>query len=363
MDKLYIGPHALENPDGLGDWSRVSRVRKYCFSFPRDPLNPGDILICRAPNTDYLTPWLDDGATRLKPARATAENWVYGRILPTLAANPHVFARGVQTWWELDNEPDWKPTWSPAQAATAIGWYGSFHKAALEIAGAASVRLIVGNWSTQTPSHDRIPREQLWMHYALSGVFQTMQTTGGGMGWHSYDDPVTPLWYPTAHVETIRARAGWDVPQFVTELGVEDWSKKFSPRDYARKYLLSAELRCGPGRQFRAGVFFTLGGSWPSFKVNASQSAEIVSALAEVVNAGEEKTLTYKLNPARARALNIRTAPGANHQKVSELSLDEEVTIIETEKAADGGLWAAIKRDRFTGWVNFAYLKEAQHAP
>lgn len=361
MTKITIGPHCLENPDGLEHWA-AARIRKYCFSFPRDPLTPGDVLICRAPNTDYLTPWSDDAWTRLKPARETAEDWMYNRILPVVASNPHVNQPGVTVYWELENEPDWKESeWTRAQALIAIAWYGSFHARALEIAGAAGIRLIVGNFSTGTPDHKLISSSELWMTYATGGnVFARLKENRGGLGFHQYDDVVAPLLRMRSKAATIRKFAGYRVPIFGTEIGVDGWRKRYhNARGYAVGYLIPAlDNDLGGDYAIDGSVVFTIGGDWPSFKITREESKEIMETI-ETTTSDKR----YRLNTSKARELNVRTAPGVEHTVLDRLNSSHRVKVIEAARSADGGNWVAIEQPEeygtpFLGWVNRAYLVE-----
>lgn len=366
--RLWVGPHCLENPDGLSHWSTISRIRKYCYSFPADPIPAGDTVICRADHTDYLTPFTTEDGETVKDPQTTGVDFFRSRVLPVERANRHLYQPGVTVLWELENEPDWKrDQWSTSKAVAAIRWYGQFHAAALREAARSGVRLIVGNWATQTPSHQGLSTDQLYIHYAASGVFETLRDCQGAIGFHMYDDRVTPQWYVVPHSRALRSRAGWRVPVYLTEIGVENWKAYYADKGgaegYAVRYILPASYRCGPREDFDGAAIFTIGGGWPAFKIDGNQSREIVDVIEDIMFSQPEPD-RYTVNPVKAKALNIRTAPGVERLAIAQLKFGDLVEIVDSAKSIDGGIWAAVQdfdeESRFRGWVNVAYLKRIE---
>ena len=56
-----------------------------------------------------------------------------------------------------------------------------------------------------------------------------------------------------------------------------------------------------------------------------------------------------------AARLNVRTEPGVNYQVVGQLTLNDEISILE-----QNGDWYRIEKDEICGWVHGGYIKDLE---
>lgn len=84
-------------------------------------------------------------------------------------------------------------------------------------------------------------------------------------------------------------------------------------------------------------------------------------AFSPVITGSELTSYAYNETTATVAAsvLNVRSGPGTNYSRVTELSAGNTVTIVDEERGSDGEIWAKIRVGGQNGYVMKSYLKRA----